>query len=608
MATLLEELKRRHVIRVALAYLAAAWLIAQLVTVLRDLASLPAWLGPATLVVLASGFVVAVVLAWMYELTGQGLKTEAELRADPSLVRVPARYLDYLIIALLTMALGYFIWESRFAGQAPAPDTISVAVLPFDDLSPDEELAWFANGMAEELMNALVRVPGLRVAGRRSASSFDPGRQSLGEFAESVGVSHVLEGSVRTAADRIRVSAQLVRAADGFNVWSQVFDEASADVFEVQDRISTGVLNGLRLHVGNPEGRFSAAERERDTDFKAYQAYLQGRYYLSRRTAEDLERAVGYFEEALRFEPGRSSTHSALAAVYAFMPYYMQQRSVSEAGRLATTHAETAIRLDPGNAEAHSVLGVVQMNFARDWERARDSMARAFQLGAGDAEIVNLYGDYFYIVGDYLSAAEMEGAAASLEPLSAIHQLELGLVHDFRGEYEQAIQQAELAISLNRDLRNAWWQLCRSWVHAGRAEEAARLLREDPDRLGPRYAARVRALIAAHDGDRDVLRSIAADEEQVFLESGGSPTTLAFLFALAGDDAAAARYVELALESADAILVSPMYFFLPEDWDGLTALQRALDRPGLRELYALRRGYIASGAGRVVSDRFNSRR
>ena len=602
MPTLLEELKRRNVIRVALAYLAAAWLVAQLITVLGDLVSLPAWVGPATVSALAIGFVVAVVLAWMYELTGQGLKTEAEIRADPSLVRMPARYLDYLIIALLTLALGYFIWESRFESRAPAAGAISVAVLPFDDLSADGELAWFANGMAEELMNALVRVPGLRVAGRRSASSFDPGRQSLADFADSVGVSHVLEGSVRAAADRIRVSAQLVRAADGFNVWSQVFDEDSADVFEVQDRISTAVLDGLRLHVANPADRFSVAARERNTDFKAYQAYLQGRYFLSRRTAPDLERATQYLEEALRLEPGRSSTHSALAAVYAFMPYYMQQRPVSEAGRLATTHAETAIRLDHDNAEAHSILGVVQMNFERDWERAHRSMARAYELGGGDAEIANLYGDYFYIVGDYASALEMEGAAAALEPLSAIHQLELGLVHDFRGEYEKAVQQAELAISLNHALPNAWWQLCRAWLHAGRAEEAARQLRENPERLGPRYAARVRALLAARDGDRDLLQSIAADEERVFLQSGGSPTTLAYLFALAGDDGAAARYVELAFESGDAILVSPMYFFLPEDWDGLVALQRALDKTGLRELYELRRGYIASETGRVLPD------
>lgn len=600
MATLFEEFKRRNVIRAALAYLAAAWLVAQLITVLGDLVSLPAWVGAATLIVLASGFVVVVVLAWMYEWTGQGFKTEAEIRADPSLVRVPARYLDYLIIALLTVALGYFIWESRFEARTRAPGAISVAVLPFDDLSPDGGLAWFANGMADELMNALVRFPGLRVAGRRSASSFDPERQSLADFADSAGVSHVLEGSVRTAADRIRVSAQLVRAVDGFNVWSQVFDEDSSDVFDVQDRISTGVLNGLRLHVDDPGDRFSAAAKERNTDFKAYQAYLQGRYFLSRRTAQDLEQAAQYFGEALRLEPGLSSAHSALAAVYAFMPYYAQQRSLQEAGRLATTHAETAIRLDPGNAEAHSILGVVQMNFSREWARAQHSMARAFELSAGDAEIVNLYGDYFYNVGDYLSAEEMESTAAALEPLSAVHQLELGLVYDFRGQYEKAVQQAELAISLNRDLPNAWWQLCRSYLHAGRIDEAARQLRENPDRLGPRYAARVRALLAAHDGDQDLLRSIAAGEERSFLENGGSATTLAFLFALAGDDGAAARYIELAFESGDAILVSPMYFFLPEDWDGLPGLRRALDKPGLRELYELRRNYIASGAGRVL--------
>jgi adenylate cyclase len=601
-ASLLGEFKRRNVIRVVLAYLAAAWLIAQFVTVLGDLITLPGWVGPAVLAVLTIGLVVVAVLAWMFELTSEGVKTEAEVRADPSLGRVPARFLEYLTIGMLTVALGYFIWESRFDSGPRMPDeAISVAVLPFEDDSPEGDQAWFATGMADELMNSLIRIPGLRVAGRRSVANFDPARQNLAQFADAVGVSHVLEGSVRTANNRVRVSAQLVRAADGFNVWADVFDEELSDIFEIQDRISKAVIKGLALHIAGPEALVPAAVTEQTTDFASYEAYLQGRYYLSRRTAADLEKAISYFSESLRLEPDRSKTHSAIASAYAFMPYFSQARSLGEAGELAKAHSTTAIRLDPRNAEAHSILGLAHANSDRDWAAAESAFARAYELGAGDADVVNLNGDYFYMVGDYATAEQMEGTAAMLEPLSAIHQLELGLVFAFRGKYERAIQQAELAIKLNRDLPNAWWQLCRSYIVSGDPDSARRVLQENEAALGARYAARVRALLAAEAGDRPLLQSIASNEERVFLEEGGSPTIVAFLFALAGDDVKAPAYIERAFESDDAILVSPMYFFLPEDWEGLSMLQEGLDKPSLRELYELRRAHIAAGTGRVAS-------
>jgi tetratricopeptide (TPR) repeat protein len=248
-------------------------------------------------------------------------------------------------------------------------------------------------------------------------------------------------------------------------------------------------------------------------------------------------------------------------------------------------------------------MGMVQMTFGRDWTRAKNSLARALELSAGDAQILNLYGDYFYLVGDYVSAVQMEGAAAALEPLSPIHQLELGLVYDFSGQYDRAIQQAKLAVALDGELPNAWWQLCRSYIHAGRSDLAEIEVREHGDKLGESYAARVRALIAAERGDRAILLATAEEMERRYLSTGGSPTIVAHHFALAAEDAKAAAYIRRAIDSNDAILVSPMYFFLPEDWPGLTALKDALGEAGLRELYDLRRHHISAGVGRVLPDR-----
>ena len=602
MTSLFEELKRRNVVRVAVAYLTAAWLIVQLISTLGDLVQLPDWAGPLLLIVLTIGFFVAIVLAWFYELTTQGLKAESEVESNPALRRIPARYFDFAIIALLALALGYFIWESRFqTAPGSTSEVITVAVMPFEDLSPAGDQQWFATGMTDELMTALVRIPLLRIAGRRSVQQFDPSTQSISEFADRIGVSHVLEGSIRTAGGRVRVSAQLVRVADGFNVWSDAYDEQLADVFSIQDRIADNVIDGLRVHLLAAERPVPIAVTEQNTDFEGYKLYLQGRFYLARRTKDDLEQAIRFLESALEKDDQRSRTHSALAAVYAVMPYYAASRSPAEMSGAARYHARQALALDDTNAEAHAILGVIHMTEDRDWTSAAAAFRRAYELAPGSVDVNNLYGDFHYMIGDYVAAEEREAAAARLDPLSAVNQLELGLVHAFRGEFDKAIRQAELAIELNRGLPNARWQRFRSTFLAGDISSARRILEEDNDVLGEVYAAEGRVMLAAHEQRYEDARTIAQELAASRGRAGVPATKLALMFALAQDDESAARFLERAYESGDAVLVSPMHFFLPEDWPNLPEVQSALDKPELNALFALRRSFIEAGTGRAYS-------
>ncbi len=602
MTSLFEELKRRNVVRVAIAYLTAAWLIVQLVSTLGDLVSLPDWAGPLLLIVLTIGFFIAIVLAWFYEITTQGLKAEAEVSSNPALRRVSARHFDFAIIGLLAVALGYFIWESRFRDQAPDDAAaMTVAVMPFEDLSQSGDQEWFATGMSDELMNALVRIPRLRIAGRRSVQKFDPRAESLREFAERTGVSHVLEGSIRTAEGRLRVSAQLVRVADGFNVWSDAYDAPLADVFTIQDRIADNVINGLRVHVLAADRPAPIATVEQNTNFEGYKLYLQGRLHFASRTAEGLELAIGFLEAALVEDARRSRTHSALAAVYAAMPYYGATRSPEEMSRAAHFHAREALAIDEANAEAHSVLGILYMTQGRDWDAAAHAFERALELAPGSADVNNLYGDYYYAIGDYVAAEQRESKAAALDPLSAVNQLELGLVFAFRGEYDRAMRQTQLAIELNRNLPNARWQRFRSTFLSGDIKAARRILEDDADILGEIYATEGRVMLAAHDQRYEDARSLAQELEDARDRTGVSATKLALMYALAGDDDSAARFLEEAYGSGDAVLVSPMHFFLPEDWPNLPAVRSALNKPDLNALFELRRGFIKAGTGRIYS-------
>jgi TolB-like protein/Tfp pilus assembly protein PilF len=599
----LSELRRRSVFNVGAAYLATAWLSVQVVADIGPMLEFPPWVPRFVLGALALGFPVALVLAWIYELTDQGLRKTTEVDQHESLRPAFGRTLNVILIVSLTMALGYFFWESRIAVDSPAEGSIdSVAVLPFRDFSASQDQAHFAEGMAEELLNALSRLPDLKVAGRSSAFSFAADTPDLRAVGERLGVSHLLIGSVRTAASRLRVSAQLIRASDGFQIWSRVFDREAADVFAVQDEIAELVVEALRIG-GETDKQVDLRQRPRTADLHAYDRYLLGRYQLALRTAPSLESAVLHFREAIDHDPAFSPAWSGLATALVVSPYYSP---VPDPMRLASevkAAAQTAIDLDPSHGEAHAVLGTAILIFDRAWDLAAEFLHRAVRLHPHDATIVNLYGDYLYAVGDYRAALHYEGLAAELEPLSAYNQHELALVLDFLARHEEAIQRERLAIKLGPDFANARIGLVRMLIDAGRLEEAGQLIGDQVQITGPATTLYLGALLRAAEGDRDGALQLADEAMATYSGISGSVTHIAYLYAVLGEDAKAAGLVDLAYRERDPILVSPLYFFQPEDWPGMPRLQRSLAQPELVQLFELRRGFVSEGRGRLRAPR-----
>jgi TolB-like protein/tetratricopeptide (TPR) repeat protein len=336
------ELKRRNVFRVGFAYVVAAWLILQVFDVISEILELPAWGGKLILTMLVIGFLIALIVAWAYELTPEGVKRQPEVDRSISIGASTGQKLNITIIVLMTIAISYLLFDKFYLSprlvdparpEATAPetrraespaitsdlgsiDTSSIAVLPFVDLSQEGDQAWFAHGLAEEIINVLVRVPDLRVAARTSSFRYRDSEMTVKEIGKELGVANILEGSVRFAADRIRVTVQMIRTDDGFHVWSDNYDRESAKIISIQEDLANSIARVLQTSI-DPE-KLSEMSRVGTDSAPAYQQYLMGLRGTQGSTSfiderERFKDAYRHFERARELDPNFFSAHVAAA-------------------------------------------------------------------------------------------------------------------------------------------------------------------------------------------------------------------------------------------------------------------------------------------------------
>ena len=280
MGKLFSELKRRNVVRVGIAYVVLSWVALQVGDVLFDMFGTPDWVGKTLAVLLVLGFPFACLFAWAFEMTPEGIKKTRDVDLSDSITHSTGRRLNTVIIVALVFALGYFIWERQGLVE-PGVATVesgavdkSIAVLPFVNMSSDEEQEWFADGLTEEILNALARTPDLLVASRTSSFQFKGQNTDISEIAKTLGVAHVLEGSVRRGGERLRVTAQLIRASDGFHLWSETFDRKPEDVIAIQEDVAFEIANALETAM-DPEALKQMVSAG-TASVAAYEAYLEG--------------------------------------------------------------------------------------------------------------------------------------------------------------------------------------------------------------------------------------------------------------------------------------------------------------------------------------------
>lgn len=330
--SLFAELKRRNVVRVGIAYIVISWILAQVAEFAFENFGAPDWVLKTVVVVLLLGLPLALFFAWAFEMTPEGVKREKDVDRSHSMTQTTGRKLDRLIIAALVLALGYFVWERQAGvettsvaepsaavttGQSSSDDAIvrSIAVLPFVNMSSDQEQEWFSDGLTEELLNALARTPDLLVAARTSSFKFKGSTEDIPTIAKALGVAHVLEGSVRRGRDDLRITAQLIRASDGFHLWSQTYDRKPDDVIAIQEEIAVEIATALETAM-DPEALAKMVSAGTNS-VAAFNAYLQGLAYgastLSTGDAYTFLGARDSYERAIELDPEFSLAYWKLA-------------------------------------------------------------------------------------------------------------------------------------------------------------------------------------------------------------------------------------------------------------------------------------------------------
>jgi TolB-like protein/Tfp pilus assembly protein PilF len=440
--SLLQRLKERKLVQWALAYLAGAFVVFQLLDALDEPLGLSTGTHQAILALVVIGFFITLILAWYHGERGRQRVSGPELLMVAALLVVAG-------VALSMLSRGEEGPEpAETEALTPLEDTRpSIAVLPFDNFSPSPDDAYFADGMHEQVVSTLSRIRGLSVRGRTSVMRYRDDPKALPEIADELGVSFVLEGSARLAGDQVRLTAQLIDARRDEHVWSEQYDrELSVDnLLAVHSEIAEQIAHALQA-VLTPEER-AGIETKPTEDLEAYNEYLLGRFWWNKRTVEGLNRAIEHFERAIEFDSAYALAYAGIADSYALLPDYAVGTNPGEALGRAKAFAEKALTLRPDLAEPHASLGWVRLR-SFDWDGAEEELRRAIELDPAYATAHQWYSWVLSRTGSNEAAIAEARLAVELDPLSSIINRVLGHHLYHAGQYQAAIDQYERTISL----------------------------------------------------------------------------------------------------------------------------------------------------------------
>jgi TolB-like protein/Flp pilus assembly protein TadD len=467
------ELKRRNVYKVAVAYIVAGWALSQGIAQVFPVFDVPNWIIRVIVVLIIIGLPIALVLAWMFELTPQGIRRTATADAMPELARQKKHTWIYVIVIGALFSIGLF-FLGRYTAQniASAARTKlpakSIAVLPFDNLSRDPDNAYFAEGVQDEILTRLAKVADLKVISRTSTQHFKSSPDNLPEIARQLGVAHILEGSVQKAGDAVRVNVQLINATSDAHLWADTYDRKLTDIFAVESDIAKTIAETLQAKLTGSEKNSIAKAPTANPE--AYELYLKGRFFWNKRTGADLRKSIEYLNQAIAKDPGYAPAYAALADSYGVLRFYGGASS-AESVVPARAAATKALELDDSLAEGHASLGLLATE-ELELDRAVSELKRAVQLNPNYATGHHWLALAHTALGQFDRAIPEGKRALELDPLSMIINADLSVIYLYARRYDLAEAQARRTLEIDSQSFLAHYYLGEALQLTGRLKEA----------------------------------------------------------------------------------------------------------------------------------------
>jgi serine/threonine-protein kinase len=563
------ELKRRNVYRVAIAYAVVAWLLIQIATQVFPFFEIPNWAVRLVVLVIVLGFPIALIIAWAFEMTPQGIKRTENIAPNEYIPQWSARKFAALIVTVALLATGLLVFQlmrskstppAQITAAAP-PSQKSIAVLPLLNESGNPADEYFSDGLSEELIAALAQIKELKVIGRSSSFRFKDKKEESKTIGEKLGVSTLLEGTVRKQGNAVRIVAELVNAADGRELWSRIFDRELKDIFAVQAEIAQAVAASLELTLLGTEEK--SAKNAATKSVEAHNVYLQGHFYFERRNFDDYRTSVSFFDQAIRLDPDYAMAYAERSESWTWIADQSSEKQ-KEAWAAARSDAEKAVAIDPHLAEAHAALGWVRFFVEWKFDEGLAELRRAQQLSPGNPTANDLLARVVVYLGQNQEAEKLARQAVELDPLAYLARSNLARVLFAEGKLDEAEASARKAAELQPTAAgNHRWQTCVA-IHRGDGEAA---LREA--QLEPNEGFRHFELALAHYARRDRPAADAALAELIAKDRDVLAYQIAEVYAWRGETDKAFEWLQVSFDNHDtgmlSLLIDPLMRGLHDD-------------------------------------------
>jgi TolB-like protein/Flp pilus assembly protein TadD len=565
--SLFAELRRRNVLRMAGLYVVGSWLITQVTGTVLPMFEAPSWLPRSIVMLLAIGFVPTMMFSWIYELTPEGLKRDAEVPLEQSIAHETGRRIDRMIITTLALALVYFAVDKfllaprreaaqlqqqaellrqgqKTAGDAAAATAQavsehSIAVLPFVNMSDEKSNEFFSDGISEELLNLLAKIPQLQVTARTSSFAFKGKEIGITEVARQLHVAHVLEGSVRKSGNAVRITAQLINAATDTHLWSQTYDRKLDDIFAIQDEIAADVVKQLKVTL------LGAAPKARTTDPEAYALYLQAKQLGWQFTAEAFKQSDALYRKALAIDPRYAPAWAGLSSNFA-NETGQALLSNKEGHAQAREAATKALAIDPDYAPAHARLGWIAMTADNDLAGAAQHFNSALALDPSDLDVLRNSATLLQSLGRLDEALALSEAVVRRDPVNVSAIYNLGISQRDAGRLDASIGSFRTVLSLAPSRGNAHANLGIVLLLKGDASGALAEIERETSEVWKMINLPLAYHALGRKADSDAaLAALMAKEEK------DSPYNIAYVYAYRGEADKAFEWLDKAVEYGD---------------------------------------------------------